>query len=207
MSADAHAHWWILVLGYLLGSIPFGFLIARARQGRDIRSTGSGNIGAANVARVVGFGAGALTLLLDAAKGYLAVWVAAGLTSESATWMVLAALAAIAGHVFPVWLGFRGGRGVATGVGVFLLICWPAVLAALVIWLLVVLFWRYVSLGSIVAAASLPLLVYLLYAPRHAPPLVVSLGTTVAALTIIAKHRPNIERLIAGTETRFSLRR
>ncbi len=207
MSADAHAHWWILVLGYLLGSIPFGFLIARARQGRDIRSTGSGNIGAANVARVVGFGAGALTLLLDAAKGYLAVWVAARLTSESATWMVLAALAAIAGHVFPVWLGFRGGRGVATGVGVFLLICWPAVLAALVIWLLVVLFWRYVSLGSIVAAASLPLLVYLLYAPRHAPPLVVSLGTTLAALTIIAKHRPNIQRLVAGTETRFSLRR
>ncbi len=207
MSADAHAHWWILVLGYLLGSIPFGFLIARARQGRDIRSAGSGNIGAANVGRVVGFGAGVLTLLLDAAKGYLAVWVAARLTSESATWMVLAALAAIAGHVFPVWLGFRGGRGVATGAGVFLLICWPAVLAALVIWLLVVLFWRHVSLGSIVAAASLPLLVYLLYAPRHAPPLVVSLGTTLAALTIIAKHRPNIQRLIAGTETRFSLRR
>jgi acyl phosphate:glycerol-3-phosphate acyltransferase len=207
MSAGAHAHWWILVLGYLLGSIPFGFLIARARQGRDIRSAGSGNIGAANVARIVGFGAGLLTFLLDAAKGYLAVWVAARLTSESATWMVLAALAAIAGHVFPVWLGFRGGRGVATGVGVFSLICGPAVLVALVIWLVVVLFWRYVSLGSIVAAASLPLLVYLLYAPRHAPPLVVSLGTTLAALTIIAKHRPNIQRLIAGTETRFSLRR
>ncbi len=204
---ELQAHWWVLVLAYLLGSIPFGVLIARARQGRDIRSTGSGNIGAANVARVVGPGAGALTLLLDAAKGYLAVWVAAQLSGGNATWMVLAALAAIAGHVFPAWLRFRGGRGVATGLGVFLPICWPAVLTALVIWLVVVLFWRYVSLGSIVAAAALPLLVYLLYAPGHAPPLTVSLCTTLAALTIIVKHRPNIQRLIAGTETRFTFRR
>ena len=189
-----------------MGSIPFGWLIARARQGRDIRSAGSGNIGAANVARVVGPGAGTLTLLLDAAKGYLAVWVAARVSGENATWMVLAALAAIAGHVFPAWLRFRGGRGVATGLGVFLSICWPAVLAALVIWLVVVLFWRYVSLGSIVAAAALPLLVYLLYAPGHAPPLTVSLCTTLAGLAIIVKHRPNIQRLIAGTETRFTFR-
>ena len=205
---EVNAHWWLLVVAYLLGSVPFGFLVAKARQGRDIRSTGSGNIGAANVARVVGPGAGALTLLLDAAKGYLAVWLAARFTGESgATWMILAALAAIVGHVFPVWLGFRGGRGVATGVGVFLLICWPAVLAALVIWLAVVLFWRYVSLGSMVAAASLPLLVYLLYDLKYAPPQAVSIGTLVAALIVIVKHRPNIQRLVAGTEPRFTFRR
>ena len=205
--AEVHAHWWALPPAYLLGSIPFGFLISKLRGAGDIRAAGSGNIGAANVTRIVGVGAGVLTLALDAAKGYAAVWLAARLTGESATGMILAALAAIAGHVFPVWLGFRGGRGVTTGVGVFLPICWAAVLAALVIWLVVVLFWRYVSLGSIVAAASLPLLVYLLYAPGHAPPLAVSVGTTLAALTIIGKHRPNIQRLIAGTETRFTFRR
>ncbi len=201
------ARLWIVLLAYGLGSIPFGFLVARVRAGRDIRTAGSGNIGAANVTRIVGTGAGVLTLLLDAAKGYLAVWIAAGATSENISWMVGAALAAIVGHMFPVWLGFRGGRGVATGVGVFLPICWPAVLAALVIWAVVLVLWRYVSLGSIVAAASLPLLMYLLYAPRHAPPRVVSVSTTLAAVLIIMKHRPNIERLIAGTETRFTLRR
>ncbi len=204
---EANAHWWLLIVAYLLGSVPFGFLIAKARQGRDIRSAGSGNIGAANVARVVGPGAGALTFLLDAAKGYLAVWLVARFAGEGAAWAILAALAAIVGHVFPVWLGFRGGRGVATGLGAFLLICWPAVLAALVIWLAVVLFWRYVSLGSIVAAASLPLLVYLLYDLKYAPPRAVSIGTLVTALIVIAKHRPNIQRLVAGTEPRFTFRR
>ena len=206
-AAETNAHWWILPMAYVLGSIPFGFLIAKARGLGDIRSAGSGNIGAANVTRVVGRGAGLLTLALDAAKGYLAVWLAARLAGENITWMMLAGLAAIVGHLFPVWLGFRGGRGVATGVGVFLPICWTAVLAALVIWLVVVLIWRYVSLGSIVAAASLPLLTYWLYAPRYAPPLAVSIGTTLAALLIIVRHRPNIARLIAGTETQFTLRR
>ena len=201
------AHWWIPLLAYWLGSIPFGYVIVKLRQGGDIRAAGSGNIGAANVTREVGFGAGAMTLLLDAAKGYLAVWLAARLTGENITWMVVAALAAIAGHLFPVWLRFRGGRGVATGVGVFLPICWPAVLVALVIWAVVVAFWRYVSLGSIAAAAALPLLTFLLYAPRHAPPRIVSFGTTLAAVLIIVRHRPNIERLIAGTESRFTLHR
>ncbi len=197
----------ILLLAYVLGSLPFGFLIVKMREGRDIRTTGSGNIGAANVARSVGLGGGALTFALDAAKGYLAVWVAARFTEERVTWMVLAGLVAILGHLYPVWLRFRGGRGVATGVGVFLPICWPAVLAALWVWILVVAFWRYVSLGSIAAAASLPLLTYLLYAPGHAPPRSVSVSTTLAAVMIILRHRPNIERLIRGTEPRFTLRR
>lgn len=201
------AHWWIAPPAYLLGSIPFGFLIVKLREGRDIRAAGSGNIGAANVTRVIGPAAGAMTLLLDAAKGYLAVWGAAHITGEDTTWMVMAALAAIVGHLFPVWLGFRGGRGVATGLGVFLVICWPAVLAALAIWIVVVLIWRYVSLGSILATASLPLLMYLLYAPGHAPPRGLSLGATLAAVLIIVKHRPNLERLIAGTENRLTFRR
>ncbi len=201
------AHAWVLLLAYLLGSIPFGFLIVKLRQGRDVRAVGSGNIGAANVTRVGGLGAGALTLLLDAGKGYVAVWMASRLTEGNITWMVVAGLTAIIGHLFPLWLRFRGGRGVATGVGVFLPICGSAVLAALVIWILVVAFWRYISLGSIAAAASLPLLTYYLYAPRHAPPLTVSISTTLAALLIILRHRPNIERLIAGTEERFTLRR
>lgn len=208
MSPDGiTGHWWIPFPAYLLGSIPFGFLIVKLREGRDIRTAGSGNIGAANVSRVVGLGAGVMTLLLDAAKGYLAVWIAERFSGENVTWMIVAALAAIVGHLFPVWLGFRGGRGVATGVGVFLLICWPAVLAALVVWAVVVLFWRYVSLGSIAAAAALPLLTYLLYAPHHAPPLTVSTGTLLAAAMIIVKHRPNIARLMAGTETRLTFRR
>ncbi len=204
---ESNAHWWIALVAYLLGSIPFGYLIVKKREGRDIRSVGSGNVGAANVARQAGLGAGALTLLLDAAKGYLSVWLAARFTGENVAWMMVAALAAILGHLFPVWLNFRGGRGVATGVGVFLPICALAVAAALAVWVLVVLFWRYVSLGSIAAAASLPLLMYPLYAPRHAPPMIVSLGTTLAAVLIIWKHRPNIARLIAGTEPRFTFRR
>ena len=193
------------LLAYLLGSIPFGYLMVKARGGQDIRGAGSGNIGATNVTRVVGVGAGALTLLLDAAKGYLAVWLAARITEGNITWMVIAALAAIVGHLFPVWLRFKGGRGVATGLGVFLPISAKAVLAAAVVWLVVVLIWRYVSLGSIVAAAALPLLTYLLYAPGYQPPWAVSIGVTLAALLIIAKHRPNLARLIAGTESRLTL--
>ena len=200
-------YWFIPPVAYLLGSSPFGYLIVKRRQGHDIRSQGSGNIGAANVTRVAGLGAGAMTFLLDVAKGYLSVWGVARLTDENITWMMVAALAAIAGHLFPVWLGFRGGRGVATGVGVFLPVCLPAVLLALLIWMGVALFWRYASLASIVASASLPPLTYLLYAPGHAPPRIVSFSVALAAVVIILRHRANIERLIAGTEARMNFRR
>ena len=118
-----------------------------------------------------------------------------------------AGLAAILGHVFPVWLRFAGGKGVATALGVFLAICWPALAAAVLLFLLVALFWRYVSLASISAAAALPLLVYLLYAPGHAPPTAVSVSTLLAAVVVIVKHRDNIERLLAGTEPRFEMSR
>jgi acyl phosphate:glycerol-3-phosphate acyltransferase len=195
--------WLIPVVAYLLGSIPFGLLIVKALGGPDIREIGSGNIGAANVARNAGKLAGILTLVFDAAKGYLAVGLASRYAGGSIRWMMIAAVFAIIGHMFPVWLGFKGGKGVATGLGVFIPICWQAVLAGIVLWLLVVIFWRFSSLGSISAAAALPLFVYLLYAPGHAPPEIVTFGTVVIAVLVIFKHRGNIERLIAGEEPRL----
>lgn len=202
-----NTYWWIPLAGYAIGSIPFGYLIMRQAGQGDIRSVGSGNVGATNVARAAGIGAGALTFFLDAGKGALAVWLAGQITGGSATWMIAAALGAMLGHIFPVWLGGRGGRGVSTGVGAFLLICWPAVAAAIVIWLMVMAVSRYVSLASIMAAASLPFLMYLLYAPGHAPSYVVSGGTTLGSLMIILKHRQNIARLMNGTENRFNFHR
>jgi glycerol-3-phosphate acyltransferase PlsY len=198
--------WLIPVVAYLLGSIPFGFLIVKAR-GSDIRLTGSGNIGAANVTRSAGAVAGVLTLLLDAGKGYVAVWLASRSTNGDAEWMIAAAVLAVVGHMFPVWLGFKGGKGVATGLGVFLPICPQAAGAAVVLWILVVVFWRYSSLGSISAATALPVFVYLLYAPRHAPPAYVILGTVLISFLVLAKHRSNVERLIAGEESRLTFRR
>jgi acyl phosphate:glycerol-3-phosphate acyltransferase len=198
--------WLIPVIAYVLGSIPFGFLIVKAR-GRDIRETGSGNIGAANVARNAGAVAGVLTLILDAGKGYLAAWIAARWTHSNERWVMAAALAVVIGHMFPVWLRFRGGKGVATALGVFLLISPTAVLAAVVLWILVVAFWRYSSLGSILAAVGLPFFVYFLYAPRHTPPPEVAVGTILISILVLVKHRGNLQRLIDGTEPRLRLRR
>lgn len=197
----------ILFAGYFLGSIPFGYLLVRLRGGGDIRAMGSGNIGATNVARSTGWAAGVATLLLDAAKGFLAVWLAAHFTGGNIRVMLYTGVAAILGHVFPVWLGFAGGKGVATALGVFLAACWPAAVASVVIFLLVAIFWRYVSLASVSAAAALPILFYLLYAPGHAPPTVVSAMTLLAAAIVILKHKGNIERLLAGTEPRFEMSR
>lgn len=194
----------VVIISYLLGSIPFGYLIVRLRGG-DIREQGSGNIGAANVARNAGTFAGVLTLVLDAAKGYAAVMIASRMShgSDSARWMMAAAIAAVVGHMFPAWLGFRGGKGVATSLGVFLPICREAVLAAVILWILVVAFWQYSSLGSVIAAVAMPVLVYLLYAPRHAPPGYITAGTVLVALLVLFQHRANIERLVAGEEPRL----
>jgi glycerol-3-phosphate acyltransferase PlsY len=207
LAANLPALWWLPLSAYLLGSIPFGYLIVAIGAGGDIRHMGSGNIGATNVAREVGSLPGVLTLLLDAAKGYLAVWIAARVTGGNVRWMMLAAVLAIVGHLFPVWLGFHGGKGVATGVGVFLPFCWEAVLISFIVWLLVVLFWRYVSLASISATAALPLVLYLLYAPPHAPPIAVTSSSLLIMALIIMRHKPNIMRLLAGTEPRFTRRR
>jgi glycerol-3-phosphate acyltransferase PlsY len=195
--------WLLVFLGYVLGSIPFGYLLVRARSGRDVRAIGSGNIGATNVARAAGLSTGVATLVLDLAKGLFAVWLAGQGSGGNIRIMMYAGLAAILGHVFPVWLKFSGGKGVATALGVFLMISWAAVAAAVAIFAIVVLFWRYVSLGSISAAAALPLLVYLLYAPGHAPPTAVTAATLLSSVLIIVKHRKNIERLLSGTEPRF----
>ncbi|HXZ20208.1 MAG TPA: glycerol-3-phosphate 1-O-acyltransferase PlsY [Candidatus Acidoferrales bacterium] len=197
---------WLLPLaGYLIGSIPFGYLIVRAAKGTDVRASGSGNIGATNVNRVAGAGAGVATLLLDIAKGYLAVWLANRVTGGDISWMAITGLAAVVGHLFPVWLRFHGGKGVATALGVFVPLCWMAVAAAAVVWVVVVSIWRYVSLGSVVAAALLPVCTYLLYAPgtHHAPPLSVSYSTAIVSILVIVKHRENIRRLLAGTENRL----
>jgi acyl phosphate:glycerol-3-phosphate acyltransferase len=190
---------------YLLGSIPFGLLLGKLFGAADVRKAGSGNIGATNVARVAGPLAGVLTLLLDAAKGALAVLLAARLTNDSALWMMIAGLCALVGHCFPIWLGFHGGKGVATAAGVFLVLCPPAFLGAVILFILVVLYWRFVSLGSMSAAAAMPLLIYFFWAPHHAPPYAVTFGSLAAALLIVYKHDANIQRLVQGDEPKFSL--
>jgi len=207
MAASVPVLWLLVLFGYVLGSIPFGYLLVRAQSGGDLRAMGSGNIGATNVARTAGWPTGVTTLILDAAKGFFAVWLIGHFSDGNIRLMMYAGLAAILGHLFPVWLGFSGGKGVATALGVFLAICWPAAAVAVAVFVIVALFWRYVSLASISAAAALPLLVYVLYAPRHAPPAAVSAGALLTGILIIIKHRGNIERLMAGTEPPFELRR
>ena len=194
----------IPLAAYLLGSIPFGLLLSKLFGGGDVRKSGSGNIGATNVARVAGTLPGILTLLFDAAKGAAAVWLAGRISEESATWMMIAALAALLGHCFPIWLKFRGGKGVATAAGAFLVLCPAALLGSVILFLLVAFFWRYVSLASISAAASMPLLIYLLWAPHHAPPPIVTFGALAAAAIIVYKHDANIQRLVQGEEPKFS---
>jgi glycerol-3-phosphate acyltransferase PlsY len=192
---------------YLLGSIPFGLLVGKLFAAADVRKAGSGNIGATNVARVAGPLAGVFTLLLDAAKGALAVLLASRLTNDSALWMMIAGLCALVGHCFPIWLGFHGGKGVATAAGVFLVLCPPAFLGAVILFFLVVLYWRFVSLGSMSAAAAMPLLIYFFWAPHHAPPYAVTFGSLAAALLIVYKHDANIQRLVQGDEPKFSFRK
>jgi glycerol-3-phosphate acyltransferase PlsY len=194
----------IPIAAYLLGSIPFGLLLTRAFGRGDVRNVGSGNIGATNVARAAGLLAGVLTLVLDLAKGAAAVLLAEKLSNGSATWMTIAAFAPLLGHCFPVWLRFKGGKGVATAAGIFLALSPLACLAAVILFILVVLFWRYVSLGSVFAAAAMPLLIYFLWAPPHAPPLVITIGTLAVSLLVIYKHGGNLRRLAEGTEPKFS---
>jgi acyl phosphate:glycerol-3-phosphate acyltransferase len=199
--------WTIPVIAYLLGSIPFGLLIVKLGGGGDVRESGSGNIGAANVTRVAGLVPGILTLLLDAGKGYLAVWLARRIGGGSIRWITAAAIAVVLGHMFSVWLRFRGGKGVATAFGAYIPISGMAVAAAAVVWVVVAIFWRYVSLASIAAAATLPLLIYELYAPGFAPPRVLSLATVFVSVLVVWKHRANMQRLIAGTESQLKLKR
>ena len=195
----------LFMVSYLLGSIPFGLLLAKLFGGTDVRRAGSGNIGATNVARVAGPLPGILTLVLDAGKGWFAVWLAERASHAAAGMMIVAGVFALVGHCFPVWLRFRGGKGVATAAGIFAALCPEALLAALILFALVVWFWRYVSLGSLAAAAAIPLLVYWFWAPHFAPPNIVTGGSLAIAALVIFQHRGNIGRLTRGDEPKFSL--
>ncbi|HUE84017.1 MAG TPA: glycerol-3-phosphate 1-O-acyltransferase PlsY [Pyrinomonadaceae bacterium] len=198
----------VLVTAYLLGSIPFGYLIVRASKGIDVRDIGSGGTGATNVTRRAGKGAGLLTLLLDTAKGGAAVWLARlalASESEAAWWMAAAAVLVLAGHIFPVWLKFRGGKGVATGLGVFLVLAPIAVIGAASVFLLIVGLTRFVSLASIGAVLSLPLIILLQHifaGPVENLGQLIIIAVAGASLIIFA-HRGNIGRLVRGTEPRF----
>src|SRR2546423_8334406 len=150
-----------LAIAYLLGAIPFGYLLVKWKTGADVRAAGSGNSGATNVMRTPGRAAGIATLLLDIAKGYVAVWITGRLTREDALWMSLAALAVMLGHAYPVFLGFRGGKAVASVVGAFLCLTPAALAAEVFIFVVVVIATRYISAASIVAAATLPFAVFM----------------------------------------------
>jgi acyl phosphate:glycerol-3-phosphate acyltransferase len=204
----------VVAVAYLLGSIPFGYLLVRIFRGEDIRQTGSGNIGATNVARSGAKGLGIATLALDALKGAFAVWLASLIAGSkynlcgdfvqhpcapALRLMSLAALCAVLGHVFPVWLRFKGGKGVATALGVFCVLFPKAILVALAIFILVVVITRYVSLGSILGAIAFPVAAYFM---QNADWLSLLLASGVS-LIIILKHHQNIIRLLAGTENRF----
>ena len=186
------------ILGYLLGSIPFGLLLTRFAGRGDIRQIGSGNIGATNVLRTGGKGLAALTLFLDLAKGAAAVIIAKGWGGEAS---LAAAGCVLLGHMFPIWLGFRGGKGVATALGVLIPLAWPVAVIAALLWLATALLSHYSSLAALVAAvASAGLAPLLVDKPT-------ALVVAAIALLIILRHHSNIRRLLAGTESRISLKK
>jgi glycerol-3-phosphate acyltransferase PlsY len=197
----------IAVTGYLLGSIPTGYLLVRLFRHEDIRQVGSGNIGATNVLRSGGKGLGAATFLLDMLKGCAAVWLGAAVAPflqpvvPARSIEALAALCAVLGHMFPIWLHFRGGKGVATGFGVFLVAAPLGALAAITVFAIVLLLTRYVSLASILGAGSFPIFAWFLV-HGDKPPFFIAVQAIVAFL-IILKHHQNIRRLVSGTESRF----
>jgi glycerol-3-phosphate acyltransferase PlsY len=186
-------------IAYLLGSIPFGYLIVRWQKGIDVRSTGSGSIGATNVMRNLGLIGFIATFLLDFAKGAAAVVLAAQWTGNAPVWVGAAAFAAVFGHCFPVWLKFRGGKGVATAAGVFFVLAPVQVGIAVAIFAVVLAIGRYVSLGSTVAVAAFPVL----FQAQVHPPLALVVGAAACAVVIIARHGSNIRRLLKGTESRL----
>jgi len=192
----------VLVAAYLIGSIPFGFLLVKMKRGEDVRSLGSGNIGATNVLRTTGRSLGILTLLLDIGKGALAVWVADRLLNGSITGMSLTALAVMAGHGYPLFLKFHGGKAVASFVGAFLYVTPLPLLTVLLVFLITVAVTRYISLGSVLAAGFFPVAVFLIL---H-PPSIVVLCAAIAGAFIVIRHTSNLGRIRAGNENVFSLK-
>jgi glycerol-3-phosphate acyltransferase PlsY len=192
-----------LVVAYLIGSIPFGLILVKLMTGKDVRTDGSGNIGATNVLRTTGRTAGVLTLILDGLKGTLAVWLAGWLTGGDVLWMSFAALAVLIGHAFPVWLKFSGGKAVASFVGAFAYLTPLPLLAVLLLFVFLVAWTRYLSLGSIIAAALFPVACFLILHPDW-PVLVAS---TAAAILIVERHRGNLARIRNDSERVFQFRK
>ena len=196
----------ILAIAYLIGSIPSGYLIVRAKEGGDVRETGSGGTGATNVSRRAGKGAGIFTLIMDVIKGVLAVFLARFLSDglfPSADWTIaVAGVVAVLGHIFPVWLRFRGGKGVATALGVFLMLSPAVVLIGLIVFAITLALTRYVSLASLVMLCSIAIasLFLMVLDPLELPDAVAAI--LIAGLVVFA-HRANIQRLMAGTESKF----
>lgn len=215
----------IVVAAYFLGSIPFGYLLVKTFTGTDVRAQGSGNIGATNVARTGKKGLAIATLVLDALKGWLAVWLAQKYFEHSygtpAGWTyyrpnpstvgaatllaALAALFAVIGHMYPVWLKFKGGKGVATALGVYVALAPKAILVSIVVFFLIFALTKYVSLGSILASAVFPVAYWFLH--RHVAGVAVMLMICTINVLIIWKHSDNIRRLMAGTESRFGTKK
>jgi glycerol-3-phosphate acyltransferase PlsY len=189
----------VVAFGYLAGSIPFSYLLARWR-GVDLRYAGSGNVGATNVLRTTGVPSAVLAFCLDAAKGAVAVLVAQRFSADPVA-HVASGLAAIVGHVYPVWLGFRGGKGVATGGGMFMILTPTAVAIAVAAFVVAVWVTRYASVGSVAAAATLAVTTAAIGVPSS-----VAVGAVIAAAIVIHRHRSNLARLLAGTERRVGQR-
>ena len=201
----------LLAGAYIYGSVPFGFLAAKLLRGVDLREVGSGNIGATNAARALGAKFFPSIFLLDMSKGFLPVWLAGRLVGGAGPYQphplaVAAGLAAILGHVFPVWLGFRGGKAVATSAGVLLGLSWPALLAGALVWAAVFALWRYVSLASICAALAVPVAAVLLGPEPLGSGAFLTGFTVLGALLVVARHRGNIRRLLSGTEQKAGRR-
>lgn len=197
-----------VVAAYLIGGIPFGLILVKVMTGADVRESGSGNIGATNVLRTSGPLAGILTLVLDAAKAWFAVWLTAYLAGGAHApmaelWMSLAALAALAGHAWSVWIGFKGGKAVASFVGAYAFLAPLPLLAVVILFVVIVAWTRYLSLGSIIAAGLFPLACWMIMHPGWP----VLLSATGAAIIIIYRHRENITRIRAGEERIFRFKR
>jgi acyl phosphate:glycerol-3-phosphate acyltransferase len=191
-----------IAAAYWIGGIPFGYLLVRWKTGADVRTMGSGNIGATNVWRSTGRAIGVATLLLDTLKGFCAVWLTAWLTDHDVNWMSAAAIAVILGHAFPAMLRFQGGKAVASFVGAFLFLAPLPILATVIFFVVTVAVSRYISLGSVLGAAMFPVAVYLI---QH-PPLPVLLAALFGGVFIIWRHKGNIARLRNGTENVFRLK-
>jgi len=189
----------VVLAAYLLGSIPFALILAR-RWGSDLRAVGSGNLGATNVMRASGVRAGVLVAILDMTKGAASVWLAARI-SDGAPLPAAAGFAAIIGHIYPVWLRFRGGKGVATACGVFSILTPLAVPPAIAIFAAAVWLTKYISLGSVLASMALPPIAYALGSPAPAV-----IAAAAASAFIVFRHRSNLVRLVTGTERRMGTR-